>query len=123
MFPFIEGDMLGDKGAVRVIKGARHEEVADPRTGGKIKKLMLVFHGTSKRLILNKTNAKRVIKLYGPNTDAWRDQPIELYAEEVKAFGSTHNSVRVREKKPAMPADIAKKLEPVSDEAAQAVLD
>lgn len=123
LFPYVTGDMLGDKATVRVIKGARTEEMSLPGTSDKTTKLVLVFHGTGKKLILNKTNVKRIIKLYGPNTDAWRDQPIELHAESVRAFGAVHNSVRVGERKPQMPADIAKKLEPVSDEVAQAVLD
>ncbi len=122
LFPFIVAEMLGSSGTVRVIQGARPEEVSDPRTGGKIKKLALHFHGTGKRLLLNKTNAKRLAKLFGPDTDAWRDQPVELHAEEVRAFGAVHNTVRIGEAKPAMPDDTAKKLEPVSDAEAQDVL-
>lgn len=122
LFPFIIGDMLGSSGAVRVVRGARPEEVSDPRTGGKVKKLALHFHGTGKRLILNKTNVKRLIKLYGPDTDNWRDKPVELYAEEVKAFGAVHNTVRIGESKPATPTDVAKMLEPVTDDEALEVL-
>lgn len=122
LFPFIIGDMLGSSGAVRVIRGARSEEVSDPRTGGKLKKLALHFHDTGKRLILNKTNVKRLIKLYRPDTDAWRDQPVELHAEEVRAFGAVYNTVRIGEAKPEVPADIAKRLEPVTDTEALEVL-
>lgn len=122
LFPFVTADMLGDGGSVRVIKGVRPEEVSDPRTGGKLKKLALHFYKTGKRLLLNKTNARRVAKLYGPDTDDWRDKPVELHAEEVKAFGAVHNTVRIGETKPAMPADIAKRLEPVTDAEAQDVL-
>lgn len=122
LFPFIEGAMLEGRDVVRVIRGVRAEEVSDPRTGGGLKKLALVFHGTGKKLLLNKTNASRLAKLYGPDTDAWRDQPVTLYAEETKAFGQMRLTVRVREQRPAMPTDVAERLKPVSDEEAQGIL-
>jgi hypothetical protein len=52
-------------------------------------------------LILNKTNAARIAALYGGETDDWTGQRISLYTESVKAFGATHNAVRVDERKPA----------------------
>lgn len=102
LFPWIEGDSLVGKPTVLTMADVAVEEVSVPAQGKAMPKITLSFKETDKRLILNKTNAKTVIKLYGPETDAWKGKPVELYSEAVKAFGSMHNAVRVR--KPAVKA-------------------
>lgn len=102
LFPYIEGDSLVGKPTVLTLADAMVEEIAVPAQGKTMPKITLTFTETDKRLILNKTNARTIIKLYGPETDVWKGKPIELYTEPVKAFGATTNAVRVR--KPAVKA-------------------
>ena len=58
-------------------------------------KPVLTFRKASKSMILNRTNAMTIAKLYGDNSDGWAGKSIVLYATEVRAFGSVHSVVRV----------------------------
>ena len=96
LFTYIAGDSLIGRPVVLTMNKVVTEPVVGQ--GGKVEeKLILYFKETKKGLILNKTNAKRIAKLYGGETDSWADKVVELYTEEVKAFGETHNAVRIRE--------------------------
>lgn len=95
LFPYIAGDSLVGRPVTLTMKEVKIEPVS---SGGQTEnKPVLYFEESKKGMILNKTNAKRIAKLFGGETDEWTGQPIELYSEEVKAFGDTHNAVRVRE--------------------------
>ena len=48
-----------------------------------------------KRLLLNKTNAVSLVKLFGTETDNWVGKGVQLRPEMVNAFGQTHNVVRI----------------------------
>lgn len=54
-----------------------------------------------KRWVLNKTNAKAIAKLYGPETERWRDKQVTLFPSTCKAFGEVVECIRVRPKRPA----------------------
>lgn len=96
LFPYISGDSLVGRPVTLTMDKVKVESV--PTQAGKTEeRLVLYFRETQKGLILNKTNAKVIGRLYGGETDAWAGQPIELYAEKVRAFGTEHNAVRVRE--------------------------
>ena len=69
--------------------------VPEPRTGREVRKVAVTFAGAKKRLLLNATNAKTLVKLFGLETDAWSGKGVALKAEMVPAFGSTHCVVRV----------------------------
>lgn len=58
----------------------------------------------SKGLVLNATNAKRLIKLYGRHVEKWAGKPIALFVTEVDAFGETVDAIRIRPTAPPMPA-------------------
>jgi len=106
LFPYIIGDSLKGKTVTMTMSRAVTEKVtARNQTEEKI---VLYFGETDKGLILNKTNAKIIARLYGPETDKWNGGKVTLYTEEVKAFGDTHNAIRIA---PAIPAD-----KPASDE-------
>ena len=47
-------------------------------------------------MVLNKTNAGIIAKLYGTDTDAWVGKKIVIYATTCKAFGETVECVRVK---------------------------
>lgn len=55
-----------------------------------------------KRLILNKTNAKQIAQLYGPETNDWAGKRITLYGTTCQAFGDTVGCLRIR---PQVPRD------------------
>lgn len=56
--------------------------------------------GENKRLVLNKTNANAVAKLYGYETEKWQGKPITLYPATCQAFGQVVDCVRIREEAP-----------------------
>jgi hypothetical protein len=64
-------------------------------------KPIIYFHGMAKGLVLNKTNATTIAKLYGPDTDQWKGKAITLYATEVEFQGETVMAIRVRLRAPS----------------------
>ena len=69
--------------------------------GDKDDKVAITFAGAKKKLVCNKTNAIRIAKMYGSNTDDWVGKAITLYFDTTIKFGrDTVGGVRVRESKP-----------------------
>ena len=82
-------DLQGE--AVKVkIKEVKKEEL------GNEEKLAIYFVGKSKGMILNKTNAYAIKAVYGPDTDDWVGQTIELFAMPVEFQGRMVEGLRVR---------------------------
>lgn len=76
------------------IRALTIEEVgAPPNTE---EKPVMWFEGATKGLILNKTNGLAVAALYGPETDNWVGRPVQMYTAKVRAFGATHDAIRLR---------------------------
>lgn len=99
LFPYLEGEELKDSTLTLTIKGIRQEDMKSH--GGKEEsKYVLYFVETAKGFVLNKTNAKRIAVLHGKMTGGWAGKQITLYTEEVRAFGETHNALRVAEASP-----------------------
>ena len=73
----------------------------------KQKKPILFFKGVEKGLVLNKTNAKRIAKLYGNDTDEWIGKFITIYPSECDFRDETVQCIRVKPEAPKMdePAD------------------
>ena len=69
--------------------------VEDPRTGKQKCKVAVTFAGAKKRLLLNATNAKSLVKLFGLETDNWAGCGVALKPENVTAFGQSYCVVRV----------------------------
>jgi hypothetical protein len=99
LFPYLEGEEIKDKTLTLTIKDVRQEKMQSHK-GKEESKYVLYFRETSKGFVLNKTNAKRIAILHGKMTGVWADKQITLYTEEVKAFGETHNALRVALAKP-----------------------
>lgn len=60
-----------------------------------------------KPMILNSTNLKTISKLLDtPFIEDWKGQKIELTVAKVKAFGETHDALRVSKAKPAAKAKL-----------------
>jgi hypothetical protein len=76
------------------------EEVMNPDTNSKEKKLVVHFRGKKKGMVCNKTNARTVAALYGDNTDEWIGKRITLYATTITAFGKEHRCIRIKDRVP-----------------------
>lgn len=51
-------------------------------------RICLTLKGAKKRLVLNKTNVKEIIKAYGNDTDGWVEKPITIIPTTCTAFGA-----------------------------------
>ena len=85
---------------VTVIVDAVTTEQVQNQRGEKAVKAAVAFRAVNgaplhKRLLLNKTNAVALARLFGVETDGWKGQPVVLQAENVTAFGQVHCVVRV----------------------------
>ncbi len=78
------------------IKETRHQKVKDQN--GKEKDCFVAyFNESDKPMILNKTNCKRIGKLYGDFIEEWPGKRVQLFATRVSAFGEEVDALRVRE--------------------------
>ena len=69
-------------------------------------KIILRFEETDKGFVLNKTNARRIADMYGPDTDAWVGKKITLAAEDTEFGGKSVKGTRVQiERELASPDD------------------
>jgi hypothetical protein len=67
-------------------------------------KPVVYFQRAQKGLILNKVNAMTIASLYGIETDGWVNRQVTLYVTKVRAFGATHDAIRIKEQIPAQAA-------------------
>lgn len=95
LFPYFEGDSIVGTEVPLKMTSIFFEDMPDHK-GNKVTKVTLGFQGSKKRLVLNKTNAKRIALIHGPDTDSWKGKQITLITERVQAFGKTHNAVRIK---------------------------
>lgn len=94
LFPYIAGEMLAGKGSVTLtIKDVRNEELRSSR--GADQKPVVYFKERDKGLVLNKTNAKQIARLYGRETNDWRGKKISIYAQEGEWFGEKGYAIRI----------------------------
>ena len=98
---FINAELIGDIGAERVvtIKDIDMAECYDEGTKAKVQK-QTVFFEECKPMVLNKTNAKTLKRLFSPNSDTPSDafgHRVILKVEEVKAFGEKTTGIRIKE--------------------------
>jgi len=99
-------DIPEGKDVVLVID--RCEGSAVKGTTGEEKKAPILFFSNvrdkKKSLVLNVTNAKTLIKLYGKHIEEWKGKAIAIYATRTLAFGEEVDCIRIRPVSPAMPA-------------------
>ena len=98
---FINAELIGEEGAEKVvtIKDIDMAECYDEQTKSKIQK-QTVFFEECKPMVLNKTNAKTLKKLFSPNSDNPADafgHRVILKVEKVKAFGKITTGIRIKE--------------------------
>ena len=98
---FINAELLGDIGTEKVvtIKDIYMAECYDEGMKAKIQK-QTVFFEECKPMVLNKTNAKTLKRLFSPNSDDPQNafgHKVILKVEEVKAFGKKTTGIRIKE--------------------------
>lgn len=98
---FINAELLGSVGTERVvtIKDFDYMECFDNKTKSKIQKQAVAFE-ECKPMILNKTNAKTLKKLFSPNEDDPKlciGHKVVLYVVAVKVGGQETTGIRIKE--------------------------
>lgn len=98
---FISAEMIGTAGAEKIvtITDIDFAECYDDQKKQKVQK-QTVFFQESKPLVLNKTNAKTLKRLFSPNSDDPSDcvgHKVILKVENVKAFGKMTDAIRIKE--------------------------
>lgn len=98
---FISAELIGTSGAEKVvtITNIDFAECYDEQKKQKVQK-QTVFFAECKPLVLNKTNAKMLKKLFSPNSDSPSDcvgHKVILAVESIKAFGKQTDAVRIKE--------------------------
>lgn len=102
---YLKADDLQGKSVTVVIQKVEIEEIGQGRD--KESKPVLYFRGKDKGVVLNKTNANTITKLYGGETDDWVGKAITLVPREVEFQGEMVLSIRVSLQKPGAPAQKA----------------
>ena len=97
--PYLKAASLEGEVRIFIIKNVTQEEV------GAKKDLCPVVHfqQCKKGLVLNKTNAKRIKSLYGPEVEGWFGKRIMLYPSETDYAGDTVECIRVKAESPPEP--------------------
>ena len=94
-------DLNGEDRIVQIKQIIPSEEVGQ----SKDKRPIVYYQGVEKGMVLNKTNAKRIAKLYGADTDKWIGKFITLYPSECDFGDETVPCLRVRQDAPQVDAD------------------
>lgn len=94
---YLKAADFDEDGTIMTIASYARESIKN-REGVMEQKPILYFRGEEKGLILNKTNANKLTKLFqSPNTDDWIDQPVRLYATEVQFGADQVPAIRIKQ--------------------------
>ena len=94
---FLKASDLGDAQPVVTIDHVSMEEVGKDKDSRPI----VYFVGKDKGLVLNKTNANKIVTLLQSGvTEEWEGQKIRLYATETTFGGDTVECIRVKAASP-----------------------
>lgn len=91
---YLTADDLGDRVIPVTMIGIKQEPM--PGDDSEIRPVIYFEGAGEKGLVLNRTNAKRIAKMYGEDTDAWIGQTILLYPSETEFRGDTVACIRVK---------------------------
>ena len=78
---YLKADDIG-RSRPRVTIGEVHSTSFTNDDGKTQDKLVLMFKGKDKGMVLNVTNTKRMAEAYGKESDQWIGKEIELYRED-----------------------------------------
>lgn len=96
---FLNADMIGPVGTsiAVTIADIDYRDMIDPRTKAKQTRPCLIFE-ERKPLVLNKTNSKTLMKIFGSDDPAnCKDKTILLYVTETSVGGKQTTCVRIKE--------------------------
>ena len=115
---FINAELIGEVGAEKIvtIKDIDFMECFDSRSNSKISKQAVAFE-ECKPMILNKTNAKMLKKLFSPNDDDPKlciGHKVVLYVVSVKVGGKQTTGIRIKEYSEEKCADCGKAILPAA---------
>jgi hypothetical protein len=88
---YLKASDLNGQAVVVKIATVRIEKVGDDQ------RPILYFVGKDKGVVLNKSNKNAVVGLYGPETDHWTGQPVELFVAMVDYQGKQVEAIRIRQ--------------------------
>lgn len=99
---FLNAELIGEPGAyiTVTIKDIDYREAFNKKTNQSEMRQALIFEGDMKPLLLNKTNAKTLKRLFSPNEDKPENclgKTIELYVERTKVGREMTTGIRIRE--------------------------
>ena len=85
VFPskYLKAEDLEGANVTVTIEEVNREEVGPKKES----KLVISFVNTLKKMVLNKTNAATIAKLYGEETDEWLGKRIILYSKDTEFQG------------------------------------
>lgn len=90
-----------EEGAVFTIEEVRFEMVGGGNDDEGEQKLVAYFQGTSKGLVLNRTNADVISSVLGSlDTDDWVGQSVTLYSTDVQFGSKMTRGIRVKRRRP-----------------------
>ena len=102
-----ESDLTGEEVNVTISR-LTVEGVRNQQSGEDEDLPVLYFEGMEKGLILNRTNADTVAKLYGVETGNWPGNRLTLYVQYgFQAFNQTWDVIRIRDTIPTSKAPVA----------------
>jgi hypothetical protein len=93
---YLKAEDLEGKHVTVTIEKVNKEEVGPKKE----LKPVISFVNTLKKLVLNKTNAATIAKLYGEETDEWLGKRIILYSKDTEFQGEMVLALRVSLQKP-----------------------
>jgi len=99
---YLKAEDLNGKEVTVTIDNVELVELGQGRD--KESKLLITFVGKTKGLLVNKTNARTIEKLYGDETDEWIGKRIIIGPKEVEFGAEMVWAIRVSLKAPGKPA-------------------
>ena len=120
---FLNAELIGEPGAyiTVTIKDIDYREAFNKKTNQSEMRQALIFEGDMKPLLLNKTNAKTLKRLFSPNEDKPENclgKTIELYVERTKVGREMTTGIRIREHHGIVCERCGKEIRPVSGKSA-----
>lgn len=94
---FVSPIDIDDKPATVKIRGFGEENLQSWQKGSEARdRLIIYFEKTERGLVLNKTNFRKLVELFGWATENWVGKEITLAAGKTKAFGRVVDTIEVR---------------------------
>lgn len=95
--PWLASEDILELGDVEVvIKACYFHKQAEFEDGRKEDVYALAFEGKKKQLVLNATNRRRLVSLYGVEASRWKGKKITLHVVKLKAWGEECYGIRIR---------------------------